>query len=276
MKHICSIVLSTTVTACLMWGSVPPEAVVAILIALAFTVVVVAVLKYRKITEGTISKKCKAAASAMVRQPWVVTATLIVSFSIILLSTYGGHSLYMESQLTTPLEGRPWQKNLTAKVHWSKEPSRGMELGFIDTAHLLGFEYERVHATEEANFLIRFDSWAHMCKWLQTAAFVNLDPKPGQQGSRRAEMHICSIKTPWGIAIDSGYSLIAHETAHVFPAIAHFGTGLMADGGGDGSPWFSEEDIELMCEKINDFQQSVQEEVNGVPKGPTCGAKKPQ
>ena len=46
---------------------------------------VVAVLNYRKIAEGTIPKKCKATASAMMRQPWVVTATLIVSFSIILL-----------------------------------------------------------------------------------------------------------------------------------------------------------------------------------------------
>ena len=275
MKYVCPIVLSTTSTACLWWAPLPLGAVVAILMALLCAVVIFAIVNYRKITEETKPKKYKATASAMMNQPWVGTATLIMAFSIILLATYAGHNVYIEPRLTTPPEGQPWEKNLTAKVYWSKDPSRGMELGFRDTAHLLGFEYERAHTKEEANFLIWFDSWAHMCKWLQTAAFVDLDPNPGPQGARQAEMHVCSITVPWGMAINSGYSLIAHEAAHVFPAVDHFGTGLMAVGGGDGSPWFSEEDIDMMCQRINKFHQSVTQDDHEVQGGPTCGAKRP-
>ena len=267
--------MSITSTACLLWGPVSAEAVVVVLIALLCCVAIFATVNYRRTSEGPKTKKCKATALAIMNQPWVGTATLIIALSILLLGANFGHSVYMGSQLTTPPEGRPWQKNLTAKVYWSKEPSRGMELGFTDTAHLLGFQYERAYTTEEANFLIWFDSWAHMCKWLQTAAFVNLDAAPSPEGARRAEMHVCSITVPWGMAINSGYSLIAHEAAHVFPAVAHFGTGLMAEGGGDGSPWFSEEDINLMCQRINKFHQSVREEAHGVPKGPTCGVRRP-
>ena len=150
-----------------------------------------------------------------------------------------------------------------------------MELGFTETANLLGYDYERAPTKEEANFLIQFDSWAHMCKWLQTAAFVNLEANPSPEGARQAEMHICNITVPWGRSINSGYSLIAHEAAHVFPAIAHFGTGLMAEGGGDGSPWFSEEDIDRMCKKINDFRDSLEKAANDVAEGSECGITRP-
>ena len=61
----------------------------------------------------------------------------------------------------------------------------------------------------------------------------------------------------------------------MFPAVAHFGTGLMAEGGGDGSPWFSEEDVDKMCQRINEFHQLVRQEPDGVPEGPACGAKRP-
>ena len=51
---------------------------------------------------------------------------------------------------------------------------------------------------------------------------------------------------------------MAHEAAHIFAAKGHFGAGLMAEGGGDGSSWFSDEDIKELCKKISGFHAAAE------------------
>ena len=142
-------------------------------------------------------------------------------------------------------------------MYWNEQPSDGMEGGFADTVKLLGFKYENVESAEEANIRMWLNSWAYHCKWLNAAGFVSLDPNPSSYGSETGDIYICRFTTPFKHHPTTDYSTMAHETAHLLAAQWHFGNGLMGEGGGDGSPWFSEIEIQVMCDKIKAYHESV-------------------
>ena len=121
-----------------------------------------------------------------------------------------------------------------------------------------GFTYESVESMEDANLRIWIDSWTHLCKWPTNKGFANLEPDPGPDGSRSGDIHICKFTTPQPLARRmTSRSLIAHETAHIFAAQEHTGSGLMANAGGDGSPWFNQDEIRKMCDKINESHEAA-------------------
>lgn len=161
------------------------------------------------------------------------------------------------SKTTQLKDSSPWREDLPLKVHWNKRPSEEHEDGFIDTANVLGFNYEKVYSIEDANIRIRLGSWRDSCKWMKVEGFASPDPNPSQQGAQTGGIDICQFTTPFKDNQLTDYSIMAHETAHVLAAQPHFGNGLMAEGGGDGSPWFSEYEIKTMLDKINAFHESV-------------------
>ena len=161
---------------------------------------------------------------------------------------------------TLPEDSEVWREDLPLKVYWNKQPSEGLKAGFSDTVEVLGFNYENVHSVEDANIRIWLDSWSRSCKWMKTAGFVSPDPNPSEQGAQTGEIHICQFTTPFkDHPLIDDYSTITHETAHLLPAQSHFGTGLMAEGAGDGSPRLSETEIQTMRHKIDTFHESVRQ-----------------
>ena len=184
-------------------------------------------------------------------------------FPVIAIATGGTCKLYIEhdqhiQERLVPMEdGRPWQEGLTARVYWNNQPSKEIREGFADTVKLLGFNYVEVESTEEANLRIWLNSWKYRCKWPATEGFASLDPTPSDLGSRVGDIHICSVTTPYTWDRLPEYSLMAHETAHLIATQEHIGKGLMAEGGGDGSRWFNDMEIQEMCDKINSFHKSV-------------------
>ena len=190
-------------------------------------------------------------------RPLMIPIFMITALSTMTLAAYIVHMTNVGNQVTSPMESIPWQKELPARVYWNGQPNPDMQQGFASTAKLLGFRYEEATTAEEANIQIWPNSWMHMCKWLETSAFVSLDPDPSPQGAQTADIYICRFTLPWNKKIHTDYSVMAHETAHVLAAIGHFGEGLMAKKGGDGPPWFSNADIKELCEKITEFHNSV-------------------
>ena len=184
-------------------------------------------------------------------------------FPLIAIATGGTCKFYIEhkqqiEERLMPIEdARPWQEGLTARVHWNKQPSDEIRKGFSDTFRLLGFNYVVVESIKEANLRIWLNSWEYHCKWPATEGFASLDPSPGNLGSQVGDIHICKITTPYTWDRLPGYSLMAHETAHLLAAQEHIGNGLMAEGGGDGSRWFNDTEIQTMCDNIDSFHQSV-------------------
>ena len=193
----------------------------------------------------------------MWNRPIILPIFMITAFSAATLVAHIAHLQNIEDQITSPEDSKPWQKELPALVYWNGQPNHDMQQGFANTARLLGFKYEEAPTAEAANIRIWPNSWMHICKWLETGAFVSLDPDPTAQGAQSADIYICRFTPPWNKEIHTDYSVMAHEAAHVFAAIGHFGEGLMAEGGGNGSPWFSDADIKKLCEKITEFHNSV-------------------
>ena len=173
---------------------------------------------------------------------------------------------------TTLLEvSEAWREDLPLKVYWNKQPSEELKAGFSDTVEVLGFNYENVDSVEDANIRIWLDSWSRFCKWMKTAGFVSPDPNPSEQGAQTGEIHICQFTTPFkDHPLIDDYSTITHETAHLLAAQPHFGTGLMAEDGGDGSPRLSKTEIKTMRHKIDTFHESVRQN-RRLPPLPTQG-----
>ena len=192
--------------------------------------------------------------------PLWLAIPLIAAFSFATYWLYEEHTQQVAEKLTGPEEGKPWREELVARVYWNKPPSQGMREGFADTVRLLGFNYEEVDSAELANLRIWTESWQYYCKWPTTMGFASLDPNPGSRGSQTGIIHICRFRTPIKFRPITDYSVVAHETAHLFAAQVHVGNGLMGIGGGDGSPWFNKMEIEAMCKNINDLHDSVKAE----------------
>ena len=181
--------------------------------------------------------------------------------SILLTITCGARlvDIKLEAGKTTlPEDSEVWQEDLPLKVYWNKQPSEELNAGFSDTVEVLGFNYESVDSVEDANIRIWLDSRSRSCKWMKTAGFVSPDPNPSEQGAQTGEIHICQFTTPFkDHPLIDDYSTITHETAHLLAAQPHFGTGLMAKGGGDGSPRLSKTEIQTMRHKIDAFHELV-------------------
>lgn len=169
------------------------------------------------------------------------------------------HSEHVEEVTTTPEEGTPWQEGITVRVYWDERISEEARRGLADTVKVLGFQYENVQTRDEANLHVWPESWATKCKWPSTKAFVSLDRSPDAQGSQWGEIHICGFKNPILKGKLNDYSIMAHETAHILAAQPHFGEGLMAEAGGNGAHWFTEDEIKSMCEKISDYRKSLKQ-----------------
>lgn len=170
--------------------------------------------------------------------------------------------LYTAHRVTAPVGGHPWREGLVARVYWDGEESQDMREGFADAARLFGVDYEYVDSAEEANIRVRLNSlFSYSCKWGGAFAFVSLDPVPGPFGSESGEIFVCGWRFPFGGPSPPYRSLIAHEAAHIFAAVGHFGTGLMAQGGGDGSEWFSEVERECMLRRVAEFRESLPREL---------------
>ena len=196
-------------------------------------------------------------------QPALRTLGIAIIISTGTSMLYVGHMYQMDGELIPPSEGKPWTQDLTARVYWSKQPSQEIQNGFADTIKLLGFNHRTVDSTQEANIRVQLDSWDRLCKWPTIKGFAILDPNPGPKGGRTGEIHICRFSTP--LIIPPGMTdrgLIAHETAHIFAAQEHTDSGLMKQGGGDGFSWFNQDEIREMCDRIDQFHQSVRAEDN--------------
>ena len=217
---------------------------------------------------------------------WAVRpVTMITIFYAATSLLFWVHAYKIAGELTTPEEGEPWREGLTVRVYWNKPPTKGMENGIADTAEILGFSHEKVDSLEDANIRIWPDSWEYMCKWTTSAGFASLDPNPGALGSQTGDIHICKFTSPIKDHPITDYSTVAHETAHILAAQGHFGDGLMGVGGGNGSSWFNEMEIQKMCDKINEYHESVRtkkESLNGQTRqsilehdigSPPCGGK---
>ena len=200
---------------------------------------------------------------------WVI-GFLVPSITIAVLAI----AIHLETgrvtgNLIIPEQSQPWKEGLTANVYWGKNPSEETRAGFEDTATLLGVQFRYVGEAGEANIRIWPDTKIkHYCKLGTTAGFVSPGPIKGNQGQESGDIYQCR----WMWRLDNphltDYSLTAHETAHLLAAVGHFGEGLMAHMGGDGSQWFSEEDIEHMCDRINKFRDSMSQkaEISGKTK----------
>ena len=191
-------------------------------------------------------------------RPIFLALATITVLTIITGVTVGIHAKHLTKVRTIPADGQPWREDLTVKVYWHKPASRDAHNGLTDAVKVLGFQYEIVATEDEANLHVWPDSWAQLCKWPSTLAFASLDPTPSSKGSQTGDIHICRFTTPFKKHPSSDYSIVAHEAAHILAAQAHFGEGLMAEGGGNGAPWFTQEEIRAMCDKINDFHRSAE------------------
>ncbi len=170
---------------------------------------------------------------------------------------YIEHNQHIQDRLMPIEDGRPWRDGLIARVYWNKQPSKEMRKGFGDTVKLLGFSYHDVDSVEDANMRMWLNSWKYNCKWPATEGLASLDLNPSNLGSQVGDIHICRVTTPYTWDRLPEYSLMAHETAHLLAAQEHIGDGLMAEGGGDGSRWFNDSEIQAMCEKIDAFHRSA-------------------
>ena len=191
------------------------------------------------------------------------------------------HSEHIDQVTTAPKEGTPWREELTVRVYWDERISEEARRGLADTAKVLGFQYDNVQARDDANLHVWPSSRAKKCKWPSTKAFVSLDSSPDAQGSQWGEIYICGFKNPLLKSKLDDYAIMAHETAHILAAQPHFGDGLMAEAGGNGADWFTEEEIKSMCEKISKFRKSLDQATlekesdhtasGNTPETPGCG-----
>ena len=182
---------------------------------------------------------------------------LVIFLCFMTSSLYLVHSYQLSGKLTKPEQGRPWREGLVARVYWDEPPSQGMQSGFADTVKVLGFNYENVEGVEEANVRIWPDSWAYLCKWGRIEGFASLDPNPSIYGGETGDIYTCRFTSPFKDRPFTDYSVMAHETAHLLAAQPHFGSGLMGEGGGHGAFRFNETEIQIMCNRVRSFHQSV-------------------
>ena len=191
-------------------------------------------------------------------RPIFLALATITALTVMTGATSCIHAYQLGKVITTPGEGEPWRKELTVKAYWHKPVSQVAYDGLADTIKVLGYQYEVAGTHDEANLHIWPASWSQLCKWPSTLAFASLDPNPSSAGSKTGDIHICRFTTPFKTHPLSDYSLVAHEAAHILAAQPHFGEGLMAEAGGNGAPWFTQEEIRAMCDKINDFHRSAE------------------
>ena len=191
-------------------------------------------------------------------RPICLAIATLTAITVMTGATFAIHIHQLSKVITSPVYGEPWREDLTVRAYWHKPASQDAHSGLADTVRILGFEHETVETLAEANLHVWPDSWAQSCKWPSTIAFASLDPNPSSKGSQTGDIHICRFTTPFKKHPSSDYSIVAHEAAHILAAQLHFGEGLMAEAGGNGSPWFTQEEIRAMCDKINDFHRSVE------------------
>ena len=159
--------------------------------------------------------------------------------------------------LISPEHSQPWKEGLTANVYWDKKPSLETRAGFEDTAKLLGVQFRHVSEVDEGNIRIWLDTKINgYCKLGTVAGFVSPTPIRGNKGQESGDIYLCRWTMRPDKFYQTDYSVMAHETAHLLAAVGHFGEGLMAPKGGDGSQWFSEEEIEHMCDRIKNFRET--------------------
>ena len=199
------------------------------------------------------------------RATWISRATL--KMGIIGLAI-PGLTLFLYGTLETarisltyipPWESQPWKEGLTATVYWGKEPSQEARAGFEAVANLFGVPFSYVDSEREANLRIwpgtRF---AGQCKLGAAAAYSSPDPIIGNGGLESGDIYICRWTLPSDKPPIPAKSLMAHETAHLLGAVPHFGNGLMAHMGGDGSWWFTEEEVDCMLYRVEKFRLEIE------------------
>ena len=180
---------------------------------------------------------------------------------VIVIATMGIASLYEKGRVTDtlirPEHSQPWKEGLTANVYWDKKPSLETSAGFEDTAKLLGVQFRYVSEVGEGNIRIWLDTKLKgYCKLGTVLGFVSPTPIRGNKGQESGDIYLCRWTMRPDKFYQTDYSVMAHETAHLLAAVGHFGEGLMAPKGGDGSQWFSEEEIEHMCDRIDNFRET--------------------
>ena len=257
-KRALAIVGSLILTFAALWTVVPVWVTVGFILLSLFTGAVVLWVRWPEIRGHGLEKKVRGVGVWIWGRPVALNIMLTVVLLSVILIVYAIDGAQTAKQVTAPEDGLPWQQNLPARVYWNEPPSHGAQQGFAKTARLLGFRYEEARTREGANIRVWLNSWKHECKWLGTAAFVSLDPSPTARGGRTADLYICRFTFPWHNRIESDLSLVAHETAHILAATGHIGSGLMADGGGDGSAWFCDKDVRKLCKKIARFHASAE------------------
>ena len=258
-KRALAITTSIIFTFAIFWTPMPDWSVIVLLILLpaAAAAKIFAILRKTDTEEKRKRRTIVRVATYIWNQPIMLGILLIPTLSILTCTTHLSHMGNIGNQIASPGQSKPWQKELPARVYWNEQPNPDMEQGLADTAKLLGFRYEEATTAESANIQIWPNSWMHSCKWLETTAFVSLDRDPPMEGAQTANIYICRFTFPWEKKI-TDYSLMAHEGAHVFADIGHFGEGLMGSGEGNGSTWFNEEETKELCKRINKFHDSVE------------------
>ena len=257
-KRTFAIVVSLILTITMLWTVVPAE-VASGFILLSFVIVAAFLtVRWPEIRRKGWVREVREVGVWIWGRPVVLTIALTAVLLSAILIVYAVDEMKIAKQVTAPEDSLPWHLDLPARVYWNELPSYDAQQGFAKTARLLGFRYEEASTRERANIRVWPNSWKHKCKWLETAAFVSLDPSPPAEGVRTADLYICRFTLPWHKRIEADLSLVAHEAAHIFAAKGHFGAGLMAEGGGDGSSWFSDEDIKELCKKITGFHAAAE------------------
>lgn len=281
-KRVVAIVISSIFAAAIFWTPIPDDSVIVLLITAATIFAILTTFAILKRKKRIIVR----VATFIWNQPIILPIFLVPTIFILILAVQIIHMGIIGNQITSPGGSQPWQKELPARVYWNGQPNPDMEQGLADTARLLGFRYEEATTAESANIQIWPNSWMYFCPWLETAAFVSLDPDPTLEGAQKADIYICRFTPPWNKKV-TDHSLMAHEAAHVFAEKGHFGEGLMATGGGDGSLWFSKAEIKELCRKINEFHNSVKPAIQDLNKENSkvtaendrnkaqCGSEKP-
>ena len=270
-KRVFATAISIIFTAAIFWTPIPDWSVIVLLILLPAVTTIFAILRRTDTEEERKRTTIVRVTTCIWNQPIMLEIFLVPAIFILILAAHIIHMDIIENQIASPGESQPWQKELPARVYWNGQPNPDMEQGLADTARLLGFRYEEATTAESANIQIWPNSWMYFCPWLETAAFVSLDPNPTLEGAQKADIYICRFTPPWNKKM-TDHSIMAHEAAHIFAEKGHFGEGLMAKKRGDGSPWFSKAETKELCRKINEFHNVTAENYRNKTQ---CGSWKP-